>query len=101
MEQLHAIAPLSSPSTSNATLPQWQLPLYFTLALLSLYWLLKKVRNASTSSYFGKLSRTENTQPLILNPSLVKNSIELLRFFTGRFTNILVAIFFPFECLLQ
>jgi hypothetical protein len=43
MEQLHAIAPLTSPSTSNATLPQWQLPLYFTLALLSLYWLLKKV----------------------------------------------------------
>ena len=25
IEQLHAIAPLISPSTSNATLPQWQL----------------------------------------------------------------------------
>src|SRR5215208_45657 len=29
IEQLHAIALLISPSTSNATAPQWQLPRYF------------------------------------------------------------------------
>lgn len=35
MEQLQAIAPLISPSTSNATLPQWQRPLYIIIILLS------------------------------------------------------------------
>ncbi|MFZ1318854.1 MAG: hypothetical protein WAQ56_06035 [Candidatus Nitrotoga sp.] len=34
IEQLHAIAPLISPSTSNATLPQWQRPLYIMITLL-------------------------------------------------------------------
>src|SRR6478736_2384618 len=34
IEQLHATAPLISPSTSNATPPQWQLPLYFMYVLL-------------------------------------------------------------------
>jgi hypothetical protein len=32
-----------------------------------------------------------------LKPSLVKNSTDLLRFFTGKFTKILVAMFSPFE----
>jgi hypothetical protein len=37
MEQLQAMTWLSSPSTSNATLPQWQLPLYFITRLLVLW----------------------------------------------------------------
>jgi len=36
IEQLQAIAPLISPSTSKEILPQWQLPLWFIRVLLKL-----------------------------------------------------------------